>query len=94
VSKALLLLRDYKACQEINERLEHRIYIYEEKVRADQVTINQADSVIMVQDTIINDLSNENYELEQDVTKLKKRRKWWFFGGLATGLSVFLLFVF
>ena len=94
ISKSILLIQDYKACQEINERLEHRLYIYEEKVKADQVTMNQADSVMMVQDTIITDLSDKNYELEQDVTKLKKRRKWWFFGGLGLGLSAFLIFIF
>lgn len=94
ISKSIRLIQDYKICQEINDTLEHRIDVYEAKVRADEVTINQADSVILVQDTIITDLSNENYELTEQNAKLKNRRKFWFIGGLATGLSAFLLFVF
>jgi len=94
ISKSIRLIQDYKICQEINDTLEHRLDVYEEKVRADEVTINQADSVILVQDTVITDLSNKNYELTEKNDKLKKRRKFWFIGGLAIGLSAFLLLVF
>lgn len=94
ISKSIRLIQDYKACQEINEILDHRLDIYAKKVRADSITMNRADSVMFYQDSVITNVSNENYKLTEKVSKLKKRRKFWFIGGLATGLSAFLLLVF
>lgn len=94
ISKSIRLIQDYKTCQEINETLDHRIEIYEKKVRADSVTMDKADSVLVYQDEIISSLTDENYKLSEKNTKLKKRRKFWFIGGLATGLSAFFLVIF
>jgi len=94
VSRSLRLLHDYKACTEINERLTHRLDVYREKVRADSITMNDADSLIQSQDTLITSLTEKNYELSEKNGQLKKRRKFFFLGGLITGLSAFLLVVF
>ena len=94
ISKSIRLIQDYKTCQDINERLDLRLDVYRMKVYADSITMNRADSVMFYQDSVITNVSHENYDLTEKVSKLKKRRMVWFIGGVATGLSAFLLLLF
>ena len=94
VSKVVMLINDYKACVEINDSLTNRNRILKDAYASAQLVIVQADSTFDNCVHTVQGLNERVVELGEKNAKLKKRRKWWYIGGLATGLSAFLLLFF